>query len=343
MKIDRTSQEITFQSTTPVWCCTERRSVPSFIPWLSAFGGKQSWSVRVGLRDLVQMRFRSGRFDFATRSLTLNLQDCWGRKQVLTCAAEDVQDVEVFYAAPPALDEGSCGIRLKLKQPRQSLYFSKGGLPLGEARSIAQELASEFGLPAKPPLYSYASAGESRAKCNVLDRGETQMLYRLDYSTYVVKLYLIWAMLGLFCSGIVIRATVLDASWGEPLSHVDLLLRFCLGILPEVLLVGLIQIVGFRETWRWDRSLRQFGFERKLLWGKRQRMFSSHDVQDVVVRTQVATLKCPTYYQVGLDAPGIDLGQRVNNPVRVIFNSRDLQVAIDFAEELEYYLGMQLE
>jgi hypothetical protein len=29
--------------------------------------------------------------------------------------------------------------------------------------------------------------------------------------------------------------------------------------------------------------------------------------------------------------------------VRVIFNSQDLQAAIDFAKELEYYLGMQLE
>jgi hypothetical protein len=342
MKLDRTSQAITFQSTTPTWCCTERRAVPSFVPWLSEFGGKQSWSVGLGLRDLLKMHFRSGRFDFATRSLTLNLQDCWGRKQVLICAAEDVQDVEVFYAAPPAFDEGSCGIRLKLKQPRRSLYLNKGGLPLEEARTIAQELASEFGLPAKPPLYGYASAGEGRAKCNVLDRGETQLVYRLDYRNYVVKLYMIWALLGLFCSGIVVRATALDSSW-EPLSNIDLILRFGLGVLPEVLLCGLMQVVGFWETWIWDRSLGQFGFERRLLWGKRKQMFASRAVQDVVVRTQVATLKCPTYYQVGLAAPDINLGQRVNNPVRVIFNSRDLQVAIDFAEELEYYLGMQLE
>ncbi|NJM47596.1 MAG: hypothetical protein HC860_16695 [Alkalinema sp. RU_4_3] len=333
MKLDRTSQAITFQSTTPTWCCTERRSVPLFIPWLSGFGGSQYWFVGLGMRDLLRMHFRSGIFEFATRSLTLQLQDCWGRKRLVTCADVDVQDVEVFYAAVPALDGGSCGIRLKLKS--QDLYLSKGGLPLEEARSIAQELAAEFGLSTKPPPYGFVTAGESSAKCQVVEKTEDQLVYRLSYSTYVVKLYITLGLLALFWSGGLLLATVLDASW---MSNLDLMLGFCLGILPEVLLGCLMQIVGFRELWWWDRSRREFGFERKLLWGKKKRRFAIESVQDVVVRTQVATLKCPTYYHVGLDAPGIDLAQRVHNPVRVIFNNRVLQEAIDFAQELEYYL-----
>jgi hypothetical protein len=290
-----------------------------------------------GLRGWMKMEVRSGLFEFSTRSLTLQLQNMFGQKQVLNCGAGDVQDVELFYSNPSDEGDGYCGLRLKLTQFDTPLYLSRGGIPFEKARSIVQELTTHFNLPEKPPFHGYTSSNEGDLKSRILEKTEHRLLYRMDYGAFMIKLY---ALFGLFAAGfLVIPALVLMDESAPLLFKVGVL---GVGSIPMVLLLWLLQNVGFYETWTWERSARQFRIDRKLLIGVKKQTFSSQGVKAVVLTTQPGSLSIPTYYQVGLNSPTLNLGQSAgsNNPVRTIYSNPNLGEAKDFAEELRYYLNL---
>jgi hypothetical protein len=296
--------------------------------------GFWQWIYRA-LRQLVTMEVRSGLFEFSTRSLTLQLQNVFGQKQVLNCGAGDVQDVELFYSNPS--DEGYCGLRMKLAQVDLPLYLSRGGLPLKQARSIAQELESQFGLPEKPPLYGHTSSSEGELKSRLLEKTEHRLVYRLDYGAFMIKLYALVGLFAIFFLGISVLPMLISPA---PLPFKIVIFGF--GSIPMGLLLWLMQNVGFYETWNWERSSKQFQVDRKLLIGVKKQVFPQQGVRTVVLRTQPGTLITPTYYQVGLNAPTLNLGQAAGakDPVRVIYSNQNLSEATDFAEELRYYLNL---
>jgi hypothetical protein len=294
------------------------------------------WIYRA-LRELVTMEVRSGLFEFSTRLLTLQLQNGFGQKQVLNCGAGDVQDVELFYSNVSDEGEGYCGLRLKLAQVDLPLYLSRGGMPLKQARSIAKELESQFGLPEKPPLYGHTGSSEGEMKSRLLEKTEHRLVYRLDYGAFVIKLY---ALVGLFA--IFFLSFPVSAMAISPAPLLVKIVMLGIGSIPMGLLLWLMQNVGFYETWTWERSSKQFKSDRKLLIGMKKQVFPRQGVKTVVLRTQPGTLITPTYYQVGLNAPTLNLGQvaGTKNPVRVIYSNQNLSEATDFAEELRYYLNL---
>jgi hypothetical protein len=297
-------------------------------------------TVYQGLRECMKMELRSGLFESSTRSLTLQLQNVFGQKQVLHCGAGDVQNVDLFYSNVSDEGDGYCGLRLKLAQVEAPLYLSRGGMPFEKARSIAQELTTHFNLPEKPPFHGYTSSNEGDLKSRILEKTEHRLVYRMDYGAFMIKLY---ALLGLFAAGfLVIPALVLMDESAPLLFKVGVL---GVGSIPMGLLLWLLQNAGFYETWTWERSSRQFRIDRKLLIGVKKQTFSSQGVKAVVLTTQPGSLTTPTYYQVGLNSPTLNLGQSAgsNNPVRTIYSHQNLREATDFAEELRYYLAMQLE
>jgi hypothetical protein len=288
--------------------------------------------VREGLREFRKMEVRSGLFEFSTRSLTLQLQNSFGQKQILNCGVGDVQDVEVFYSRVPIDGEGACGLRLKVSQSEILLYLSSGGMSLEEVRSIAQEFESYFGLPEKPPLCGYSSDGGREFKQHILEKSEHHLVYRLNQSNYLWKLFIaielsFLALFTLATSGAVMT---------------PFLLIFAL---PLGLQFLLMKMMGYCETWTWDRSSGQFRVNRKRLIGVKKQVFFNQDVKAVVLQTRPGTLTTPTHYHVGLDLPvwGSRLTAESANPVRIIYSSQRLEEAIDFAEELRHYLGMQPE
>ncbi len=62
-------------------------------------------------------------------------------------------------------------------------------------------------------------------------------------------------------------------------------------------------------------------------------------------QTRPGTLTTPTHYHVSLDLPTWNSGLTAAsaNSVRMIYSHQSWAAAIDFAEELRYYLGMQPE
>jgi hypothetical protein len=287
--------------------------------------------VREGLREFRKMEVRSGLFEFSTRSLTLQLQNSFGQKQILNYGVGDVQDVEVFYSRVPIDGEGTCGLRLKASQSEIQLYLSSGGMSLEQARSIAWEFESHFGLPEKPPLCGYSSDGGREFKQHILEKSEHHFVYRLKYSAYIVKLFFLIEL------GFLVLFTVATGAVMTPF-----LLIFALPLGLQFLLV---KMMGFCETWTWDRSSGQFRVDRKRLIGIKKQVFFNQDVKAVVLQTRPGTLTTPTHYHVGLDLPvwGSRLTAESANPVRIIYSSQRLEEAIDFAKELRYYLGMQPE
>jgi hypothetical protein len=284
------------------------------------------------LRGLMGMEVRSGLFEISTRSLTLRLQNILGQKQVLNCGVGDVQDVEVFYSCVPIDDEGTCGLRLKSSQYEMPLYLSSGGMSMEEARSIAQELASHFRLPEKPPYGGYSSDGGRDFKQYILEKNETRFVYRLTRIDYVGKVFIVMEL-------VFLALFILPILW-TAIAPFLLVLALPLGL--QFLLV---RMMGFRETWTWDRSSEQFRCDRKRLIGVKKQVFFNQDVKAVVLQTRPGTLTTPTHYHVGLDLPvwGSRLTAESANPVRIIYSSQCLEKAIDFAKELRYYLGMQPE
>jgi hypothetical protein len=294
-------------------------------------------TVHEGLRECMKMEVQSGLFEFSTRLLTLQLQNMFGRKQVLNCNVGDVQDLDLFYSNVSDEGDGYCGLRLKLAQFDTPLYLSRGGLPFEKARSIAQELTTHFNLPEKPPFHGYTSSNEGDLKSRILEKTEYRLVYRMDYGAFMIKLY---ALLGLFATGfLVIPALVLMDESAHLLFKVGVL---GVGSIPMGLLLWLLQNVGFYETWTWERSARQFRIDRTLLIGIKKQTFSSQGVKAVVMTTQPGSLTTPTYYQVGLNSPTLNLGQSAgsNNPVRTIYSHQNLREATDFAAELRYYLNL---
>jgi hypothetical protein len=287
--------------------------------------------VREGLREFRKMEVRSGLFEFSTRSLMLQLQNSFGQKQILNCGVGDLQDVEVFYSRAPIDGEGTCGLRLKVSQSEIQLYLSSGGMSMEQARSIAQEFESYFGLPEKPPLCGYSSDGGREFKQRILEKSENYLVYHLKHSAYVVKLFILIEL------GFLALFTAASGAMMIPF-----LLIFALPLGLQFLLV---KMMGYCETWMWDRSSGQFWVERKRLIGVKKQVFFNQDVQAVVLQTRPGTLTTPTYYHVGLDLPvwSSRLTAESANPVKMIYSSQSLAEAIDFAEELRYYLGMQLE
>jgi hypothetical protein len=298
-------------------------------------------TVYQGLRECMEMEVRSGLFEFSTQLLTLQLQNMFGQKQVLNFNVGDVQDLDLFYSNVSDEGDGYCGLRLKLLQSDTPLYLSRGGLPFETARSIAQELTAHWGLPEKPPFYGHASFLEADQKSLVLERSEHRLVYRLNYGAFMVKLYAI----ALFSLGVPALSIMMLSPGGDNLPFL------VIAAVSAGFVLFLMQVVGFYETWTWERSARQFRIDRKLLVGVKKQVFPSRDVTSVVLRTQPGTLNTPTYYQVGLDASTLKLGQAIGttlklgqigtgNPVRIIYSNQNLSEAKDFAEELRYYLGM---
>jgi hypothetical protein len=298
-------------------------------------------TVYEGLRECMKMEVRSGLFEFSTQLLTLQLQNMFGQKQVLNFNVEDVQDLDLFYSKVSDEGDGYCGLRLKLVQSDTPLYLSRGGLPFEKARSIAQELTTHWGLPEKPPFYGHASFLEADQKSLVLERSEHRLVYRLNYGAFMVKLYAIV----LFSLGVPALSIMMLSPGGDNLPFL------VIAAVSAGFVLFLMQVVGFYETWIWERSAQQFRIDRKLLVGVKKQVFPSRDVKSVVLRTQPGTLNTPTYYQVGLDASTLKLGQAIgtmlklgqigtSNPVRIIYSNQDLRTATDFAEELRYYLNL---
>lgn len=365
MKIERSPQGISFQCASPNWRYIPYVLViPFFLYGTKGFLGflpgglydlTQDWMVGLrvlvvvlvaivlwqtvykALRALTEMDVRSGLFESSTRLLTLQLQNVFGQKQVVHCGSGDVQDVELFYSHVSDEGEGRCGLRLKLAQFDRPLYLSRGGLPLKKANSIAKELNNHLGLPEKPPLHGHTGSSEGSLKSRMVEKTEHRLVYRLDYGSFAVKLYAIVGLFALFFLSFPVSAMVISPA---PLPFKILMLGF--GSIPMGLLLWLMQNVGFYETWTWERSIRQFRMDRKLLIGVKKQTLSSQGVKSVVLTTQPGTLTTPTYYQVGLNAPTLNLGQAVGskNPVRMIYSNQDLQTATDFAEELRYYLNL---
>jgi hypothetical protein len=305
---------------------------------LLLLGGFVLWkTVYQGLRECMKMEVRSGLFEFSTRSLTLQLQNVFGQRQVLHCGAGDVQDVDLFYSTVSDEGDGYCGLRLKLAQLEAPLYLSRGGMPLKQARSIARELESQFGLPEKPPFDGHTGSNEGDLKSRLLEKTEHRLVYRLDYGAFVIKLYALVGLFAIFFLSIPVSSMVISPA---PLPFRIMILGF--GSIPMGLLLWLMQNVGFYETWTWERSSKQFQSDRKLLVGVKKQVFPRQGVRDVVLRTQPGTLTTPTYYQVGLNSPTLNLGQAAGtkDPVRVIYSNQNLSEAKDFAEELRYYLGI---
>jgi hypothetical protein len=294
-------------------------------------------TVYEGLRECMKMEVRSGLFEFSTQLLTLQLQNMFGQKQVLNFNVGDVQDLDLFYSNMSDEGDSYCGLRLKLLQSDTPLYLSRGGLPFEKARSIAQELTAHWGLPEKPPFYGHTSFLEADQKSLVLERNEHRLVYRLNYGALIVKPYAILSSFVLFFLCVPALSIMMLSPGGDNLPFL------VIAAVSAGLVFFLMQVVGFYETWTWERSTRQFRIDRKLLVGVKKQVFPSRDVKSVVLRTQPGTLNTPTYYQVGLDASTLKLGQAVGtgNPVRIIYSNQDLRTATDFAEELRYYLLMK--
>ncbi len=173
-----------------------------------------------------------------------------------------------------------------------------------------------------------------------MEKTEHRLVYGLDYGAFMVKLYAILGLFAIFFLSFPVSAMAISPA---PLPFKIMMLG--VGSIPMGLLLWLMQNVGFYETWTWDRSARQFRIDRKLLIGVKKQTLSCQGVKSVVLTNQPGTLTPPTYHQVGLNAPTLNLGQAAGtkNPVRVIYSNRNLQEAIDFAQELEYYLTAPAE
>jgi hypothetical protein len=282
-------------------------------------------------RKTAEFQVRSGVIDSANQHLTLYRFNRRCQQQTLNFPTAAIAAIQLlYYGSRRGAAEAKYGLRLKPNQGSQSGFeLDEGTLSLEQAQALAQTIQRELALPmVSEPLVDPCTIAPSWFfQC--LAQTPNRLSFKIDYSLMTMGACAVCAILGLLCLGS--SSSLITATLG-PQTAIGVQL---IGYVTPMAMIWLMQVLGFQETWQFDRASSELRYERHLLFGRRVNRYSNQQVVGIVIE---GTDVSESGYRVAIDAPSLKLLQN-HGKLRVLYQSFDLKCAQDFAQRLRYYLN----
>jgi hypothetical protein len=283
-------------------------------------------------RRAAAFQVQSGVVDRRNRRLSLNQFNYRWQKQTLNLPIDTIQNIQIcYYGRHRGTPEAKYGLRLQLDQAAPScIELDRGTLSLAQAQDFAQMIQRELAIPIalEPVVDTLTIAPSWFFQC--LTKTPNMLTFTIDYGLMTMGLCSVFAVFGLLCIGT--SPSLVAATLG---AHFAFLIQLIPYITP-IAIIGVMQTLGFQETWCFDRSAGKWRYERHRLLGRRVCCYVNQQVAGITVQGSSAS---EYGYRVAIDAPSLRLLQN-NEKLRVLYQSFDPRCAHDFAQRLRYYLRL---
>jgi hypothetical protein len=183
---------------------------------------------------------------------------------------------------------------------------------------------------------------ELKISQKVLEVTSQKLTYLLDYADGIQIFYL---CVGIFTSIIVYGGLYCFYFFErEPttfFSGVTGLAVILIALIPPLVLLGLMQLIGFSEVWVFDRKSRKFSIKRRLALGEQQMTYSSQAIESVMLYESTDQETNPSErYQISLVSSHLSVGGAGQRNIRVLYSSPDRESAEKMAALFRRYLGL---
>jgi hypothetical protein len=273
-------------------------------------------------QELSKFQLAFCEIDPARQQIVCKLSNFLFQRKVLNLPIAQIQDIQVLYCGQSSsVGEEKYGLRINLEQG-QCLYLDRGTLLLQQAQEFAQMLQSSLRKPVVLDPQIDRNWFDRSFWVTTLERTTDKFCFRTNYAIMNLLVCLFLMIIGPSIPS-AIAAFSFDAGnlnqlfrWGTPIA-----------------MLWVMQTLGFQETWCFDRSTKQFYFERQLLIGRKSYRSENTTIRQVkVIRSYVSKRR----WLVTLDAPNLE---RIVGREIVGYDNQDLKLARAFAEDLRHYLN----
>lgn len=175
------------------------------------------------------------------------------------------------------------------------------------------------------------------AHSKILEITPSKLTYLLDYAE-VMKVFSL--CVGLFLSGIIYGSLYsLRQDWLSASNPFIKVVIICLFLLPPLIVLWLMQTMGFSEVWLFDSELKEVSVRRRLVFGERLKTYQSQVIDSVQLHESIDGETNPLErYQVILFSSTHNLDWRSQQ--RTLYTSPTREKALEMTMLFRQYLGL---
>jgi hypothetical protein len=266
--------------------------------------------------------------DTARQQVVFKLTNFLFQRKVLNLSSAQIRDIQLLYCGQSSsVGKERYGLRINLDQG-QCVYLDRGTLLLPQAQEFAQTLQSSLCKPVVLEPQIDSDWFDQFFWIITLNQTEDRLSFRVNYAIMSLAVCLFFVIIGLSTSSL-IGLLLSDVGSEGNLTLVRQLLQWS----TPIVMIWVMQTLGFQETWCFDRQTRQFQYERQLLIGQKRYRSENATIRQVEV---IASSVHAGGWKVTIDAPDLE---RIVRKQIVFYSGRDLKLVKAFAQDLRHYLN----